>query len=109
MDKIDRMIVRELQANARIANVELAKRVGLSATPCYERVRKLERLGIIEGYHASVSYNEVGLEARAIILLKLKLDGPMAYSEFTERMKQMPEVEECFFVAGKNDCLIKVA
>ena len=60
LDETDRMIVAELQENARISNVELAKRVNLSPTPCYERVRKLERTGVVLGYHARVDRAVLG-------------------------------------------------
>ena len=60
LDETDRLIVAELQENARISNVELAKRVNLSPTPCYERVRKLERTGVVLGYHARVDRGVLG-------------------------------------------------
>ena len=65
LDETDRMIVAELQENARISNVELAKRVNLSPTPCYERVRKLERTGVVLGYHARVDRAVLGYRQTA--------------------------------------------
>lgn len=107
-DRIDRKILRELQADGRLSNVELARRVGLSPTPCLERVRRLERDGYILGYHAAL--NPMKLNAALVAFVEVSLDRTTtrALERFREAVERIDEVMECHMVAGGFDYLIKI-
>lgn len=108
LDRTDKRILRELQENGRISNVELARRVNLSATPCLERVRRLEQSGFIREYVAVLDPQrmEVGL----LLYVEVTLDRttPDVFERFKSAIAARPEVQECHMVAGGFDYLIKV-
>lgn len=108
MDRIDRAILRELQENARIPIVELAKRVNLTKTPCSERVRKLEQSGIIKKYRAEL--DPAALEAEHVVIVQVVLSGTTAdeLEEFNEAVLRVPEIQSCHMIAGDFDYLLKV-
>lgn len=108
LDRIDRQILRILQRDGRISNVDLAKAVYLSPTPCLERVRRLEREGYIEGYSARLNPRKLG--AGMILLVELTLDRttPDMFARFHETIAAIPEVMECFMVAGGFDYMLKI-
>ncbi len=108
MDSIDLQILDALQHEARITNVDLAKRVGLSPTPCLERVRRLERDGFIQGYRAELDAGRLG--AGLLVFLEVSIDrtSPEAFAEFAAKIKAQREVIECHMVAGGFDYLLKV-
>ncbi|GAB5471387.1 MAG: leucine-responsive transcriptional regulator Lrp [Rhodospirillales bacterium] len=108
LDDRDIAILRELQANARISNAELSRRVHLSATPCMERVRRLEREGYIDGY--ATLLNPSRLDAALLVFVELTLDRTTkdAFATFAEAVQQIPELLECHMVAGGFDYLLKV-
>ena len=108
LDRTDRQILRLLQAEGRLANVELARRVHLSPTPCLERVRRLERAGYITGYAALLDAQK--LEAALLAFVEVSLDRTTAdaFERFRERVLAMPAVQECHMVAGGFDYLLKV-
>ncbi len=108
LDRIDRQILRILQRDGRISNVDLARAVYLSPTPCLERVRRLERDGYIEGYLARLNPRKLG--AGMILLVELTLDRttPDMFARFHETIAAIPEVMECFMVAGGFDYMLKI-
>ncbi len=107
LDRIDKAILRELQKDGRIANVELAKRVGLSATPCLERVRRLENEGYILGYQAKVNPQKLGYGLLVFVEITLEKTSPDVFNEFKQAVKDLHEVLECHLVSGDFDYLVK--
>jgi len=108
LDRIDRRILRTLQEDGRLSNVELARRVGLSPTPCLERVRRLERAGYITGYRALLSPQKLDAALLAFVQVTLDRTTPDAFEQFRATVVAMPEVLECHMVAGGFDYLLKV-
>lgn len=107
LDRIDRRILNELQLNGRISNVELAKRVGLSATPCLERVRRLENDGFIEGYSARLSPLKLSISLLVFVEIRLLHTSPHVFTEFKIAVQELPEILECHLVSGDFDYLLK--
>ena len=108
LDAIDFAILAELQRDGRIANVALAKSVGLSPTPCAERVRTLESAGIIAGYAASLDAERLGLGLLVFIEIAIDRTSEDAFEQFRQAMLAIPQVQECHMVAGGFDYLLKV-
>lgn len=108
IDAIDRRILRELQDYAKLTNVELAARVGLSPSPCLSRVRALEGDGVIAGYVALVRPETLGLGISVFIQIALERQVERALETFETRMAQYPEVMECYLMTGDSDYLIRV-
>ncbi len=108
LDRIDRTILDTLQKDGRISNVELAKRVNLSPSPCIDRVRKLEQEGFIEGYGAKLSAAKLGLGTAAFIQVTLDRTTGAVFDQFRDSVVQIPEVAECHMVAGGFDYLLKL-
>ena len=108
LDVIDRKILQTLQREGRISNVDLAKRVHLSPTPCFERVRRLEQGGYIQRYVAQLDPQRLGMGLLAFIEVSLDKTSPLAFERFREIVADMPEVQECHMVAGGFDYLLKV-
>lgn len=107
LDPIDRMILAELQADGRMTNVELAKRVGISAPPCLRRVRTLEEAGYIRGYHARVDARELGFEVQVFAMVGLQSQAEADLSRFEERCRAWPLVRECHMLNGEVDFILK--
>ena len=109
MDRIDRSILRSLQEDARISNVDLATLVGLSPSACLRRVSQLEKAGIIDGYHANLNAAKMGHEV--LVLMHITLHGQSAemMTEFEQAVAKIPQVLACFLIAGKNDYILRVA
>ena len=107
LDRIDRNIVRLLQRDARIAHTELARRVGLSTTPCKERVRRLEREGVIQHYQAVL--DPAALDRALVVFVQIRLNRTSQdiFEEFTAAALDLQEVQECYLVSGNFDYLIK--
>lgn len=107
LSKIDKNILRLLQKNGRVSYAELSRQVGLSTTPCMERVKRLEKQGVIKGYTAVIdpSYLSAGLVVFVQIRLARKAQG--IFSEFREAAIKLEEVQECYLVSGNFDYLIK--
>lgn len=107
LDKLDHKIVNLLQSDGRMAMKDLAERVGLSITPCIERVRRMERDGVITGYYARVDPAKLG--AGLLVFVELTLDhksGNM-FGQFRREVERIPQVLECHLVSGEFDYLIK--
>lgn len=107
LDEIDRKILAELQADGRMTNVELAKRVGISAPPCLRRVRTLEEAGFIRGYHADVNPRELGFEVQVFAHVGLVSQAEADLSAFEARCRGWPLVRECHMLNGEVDFILK--
>ncbi|MGB0412309.1 MAG: Lrp/AsnC family transcriptional regulator [Pikeienuella sp.] len=107
-DQIDRKILDELQANGRLSVVELATRVNLTKTPCSERVRRLEREGVITRYRAVVDAAKVGFNHVTIVHITLTQTSDNSLDEFNKAVLAVPEVQSCMMIAGHFDYVLKV-
>lgn len=107
LDRIDRNILSELQKNGRISNIELSKRVGLSPTPCLERVRRLEKQTYIQGYTAQL--NPRLLHSALLVFVKITLNRSLnnIFEEFNQAVQRLEEIQECHLVSGDFDYLLK--
>lgn len=108
LDRIDRRILRDLQDNGRMTNVELASRAGISAPPCLRRVRTLEEAGYIRGYHADVDGQMLGYGVTVFALVGLKSQNEADLQAFERLVEDWPEVRECHMLTGENDFLLKI-
>lgn len=108
LDTHDRRILAELTENARIPIAELARRVGLSKTPVAQRIRQLEQIGLITGYRAILSPMKLGLTHVTYVEASLNDTREKALQQFNAAVRAIPEVEECYMIAGGCDYLIKV-
>ena len=106
-DRIDLAILDALQNNGRMTNHELSSRVGLSPTPCLDRVRRLERDGYIKQFRAILNAKKLGLGLAVFVEISLTRTGPDVFAQFKEAAIQVPEVQECHLVSGNFDYLIK--
>ncbi|GAB4372870.1 MAG: Lrp/AsnC family transcriptional regulator [Kiloniellaceae bacterium] len=109
LDAIDRKILGALQDNGRLSNVELAERVGLSASPCLRRVRMLEDAGMITRYVALLDQKAVGLPVSVFISIKLERQSEDDLDRFEAEVARYPEVLECYLMTGTRDYLLRVA
>jgi DNA-binding Lrp family transcriptional regulator len=109
LDAIDLRILDELQRDGSLTNIELARRVHLSASPCLTRVRALESAGVIQRYVALVSAKALGLGLNVFISISLKAQSKSALAEFERRIAEHDEVMECYLMTGDSDYLIRVA
>lgn len=107
LDSIDRKILAELQGDGRMTNVELAKRVGISAPPCLRRVRTLEEAGYIRGYHAEVDARQLGFEVQVFAMVGLASQAEADLVAFEERCNGWPLVRECHMLNGEIDFILK--
>lgn len=107
LSRIDRKILRLLQDDARTSYVDLAKQIGLSPTPCKERIKRLEREGVIRGYQAIL--NPQYLDAGLVVFVQIRLNRTSQdiFEEFKASAFELPEVQECYLVSGNFDYLIK--
>jgi Lrp/AsnC family transcriptional regulator, leucine-responsive regulatory protein len=107
LDRIDLRVLKELQKNARISMTELADIVGLSITPCAERIKRLERDGFITGYHARLNPQAMGQSLLVFVEIKLAAKSGQMFEEFKKEVRKLPNVLECHLVSGDFDYLIK--
>jgi Lrp/AsnC family leucine-responsive transcriptional regulator len=108
LDRIDRRILRVLQEDGRISFVDLASRVGLSTSPCLERVRRLEKEGYIRGYAARLDPHRLGVKLLVFAEISLNYSSPDIFEQFRDAVLVYPEVQECHLVSGDFDYLIKL-
>src|SRR5690606_24389100 len=106
LDAIDWKILRELQQDGRMTNVELSQRVGISAPPCLRRVRRLEESGIIRGYRALLDAPSLGMEVAAFCVVGRKHRAEPDLKAFAERPRQWANVREAWMVSGESDFLL---
>ena len=108
LDAIDRKILTALQERARMPNVELARAVGLSPSPCLRRVRALEDCGVIRRYATLVDQSAVGLPVSVFVSVSLERQIESALDEFEATVKARPEVMECYLMTGTADYLLRI-
>ena len=106
LDAIDWKILRELQADGRITNVELSRRVGISAPPCLRRVRRLEESGVVRGYRALLDKPALGMDVVAFCLVGLHHQADTELKVFAERTRTWPIVRDAWMVSGESDFLL---
>lgn len=108
LDRFDRKILDILQRDGRISMTELAGQVGLSASPCTERVKRMERNGVIAGYHALVKPEALGKTLLVFVEIKLSAKSGDVFETVRRELLHMPEVMECHLVSGSFDYLVKL-
>ena len=108
LDAIDRRILEHLQDNARISNVDLAARVGISASPCWRRVRELEESGVISNYVTLINAASVGLMVSVFVNVSLEKQVERELDVFQNAIRGRPEVMECYLMTGEADFLLRV-
>ena len=108
LDTIDRRLLAELQAEGRVTNVDLARRVGLTAPPCLRRVRGLEESGVIKGYHADLDASKLGFAITVFAMVSLKSQAEEALRQFEDHVRALPEVRECHMLNGEIDFILKI-
>lgn len=108
IDPIDKRILRALQKDGRLQNVELAKQVGLSPSPCLRRVRRLEEAGVIDRYAALLDASKIGLNLTVFARVSLISQDAETVERFTNAMGNLPQVVECYVMAGECDALLRV-
>ena len=108
IDDIDRVILRHLQAEGRITNVDLATRAGLTAPPCLRRVRALEENGVIKGYHADLDSVALGYGITVFAMVSLKSQAEADLRAFEDHCATLPQVRECHMLNGEIDFILKV-
>lgn len=107
-DKIDLKIIKILQENSKITNLDLSKQIGLSPAPTLERVKKLEQSGIVESYHAQINPQAIGLSVKTFVLVSLAWQKENALNDFLDKIKNIEEITECYIITGEADFLIKI-
>lgn len=108
LDSIDRKLLSELQAEGRVTNVDLARRVGLTAPPCLRRVRALEEDGVIRGYHADLDASKLGFAITVFAMVSLRSQAEEDLRAFENHIKALPEVRECHMLNGEIDFILKI-
>lgn len=108
LDSVDRAILAALQEDGRMTNVELARRVGLTAPPCLRRVRALETAGIIDSYHARLDSGALGYGIMVFALVSLKSQAEADLRAFEDHVAALPEVRECHMLNGEIDFILKI-
>jgi len=108
LDRTDREIVGHLQNDARLSNKELAAKVGVAPSTCSERTRRLERDGVLRGFHADVDPSALGIGLQAIVSVRLRRQNAGEVSGFAEHVSALPEVANVFHVTGADDFLVHI-
>ena len=108
LDRVDRRILRALQDDGRMTNVELARRAEISAPPCLRRVRALEEAGYIRGYHADINPEALGYGVTVFAQVGLSSQAETDLKAFEALMQSWPEVRECHMLAGETDFLLRI-
>ena len=108
LDKIDRRLLAELQAEGRVTNVDLARRVGLTAPPCLRRVRSLEEDGVIRGYHADLDASKLGFAITVAAMVSLRSQAEEDLKAFEDHIAKLEEVRECHMLNGEIDFILKI-
>ncbi len=108
LDRIDLQILKDLQDDGRMTNVELARRAGISAPPCLRRVRALEEAGYIRAYHATLDAEQLGFEVMFFAMVGLDNQSEAVLNDFEGLMAGWPEVRECHMARGPHDFVLKI-
>lgn len=109
LDAVDRRIIQELVADARLSNASLAQRTGIAPSTALLRTRALIERGVLTGYHAEVSLPTVGRSVQALISVRLRVHDRVQIDRFTQKMPTLPEVLSMFHISGANDYLLHIA
>ena len=109
MDAIDQKILKVLQADSRASLQEIGRKVGLSASPCWERIRRMEANGVIEGYTVRLNPQALGLNDTVLVQLTLDSHTDNTLEKFGEVLATIPEVVEAYLVSGEYDYLLRIA
>jgi Lrp/AsnC family transcriptional regulator, leucine-responsive regulatory protein len=109
MDKIDKKILKVLQSDARASLQEIGQAAGLSASPCWGRIKKMEEAGVIEGYTVRLNAQALGLSDTVLVQVTLDSHSDNALEKFGETLASIPEVIEAYLVSGEYDYLLRVA
>lgn len=108
LDKIDLKIIKILQENSKITNLDLSKKIGLSPAPTLERVKKLEHNDVINSYHAEINPEAIGLNVKTFVLVSLDWRKENAREFFLDKIMSIKEITECYIITGEADFLIKI-
>jgi DNA-binding Lrp family transcriptional regulator len=108
LDRTDIRILRELQHDASITNIDLSKKVGISAPPCLRRVRALEEAGYIRGYHADVAADKMGFGITVFTTVSLNNHSESDIAHFAKQVESWPQVRESYLMTGESDYLLKI-
>lgn len=108
LDQTDLKILGALQANARLTNAELAEQVGLSLSPCWRRLKRLEEIGVINGYQAVLNRKLLGLGVTAFVRIDIERHTPVFERKFEEAIAELPEVISCHVISGEGAFLLVV-
>jgi Lrp/AsnC family leucine-responsive transcriptional regulator len=109
LDRLDCAILRALQRDARLSLAEISSEVGLTASPCWTRIKRLEATGVIEGYSVHLNAEKLGLKDTVIVQVTLDSHSDEALERFGRELERMPEVLEAFLVAGDYDYYLRIA
>ncbi|WP_343635103.1 Lrp/AsnC family transcriptional regulator [Roseateles sp.] len=109
LDKFDRAILRALQRNARASLQEISEEVGLTTSPCWTRIKRLEESGVIEGYTVRVNAEKIGRPEQLIVQLTLNKHTDAAMAEFARHLEAIPEVIEAYLVSGDYDYVLRLS
>jgi DNA-binding Lrp family transcriptional regulator len=109
LDDVDRRLLTRLHADARISNSALAEAVGVAASTCHGRVRRLQDLGVIRGFHADIDPTAIGLPLQAMVSVSLQSGSRGKIRSFIQQIRSKPQVIDVYFLAGADDFLIHVA
>lgn len=108
LDKFDLAILNELQQDGRLTNAELSNRVGLSAAPCWRRVRALEASGFIRGYRAEIDRQKIGLDVLAFVRLDAAQNSGELLTQLEDAIRRLPEVTSCHYISGTGTFELQV-
>ena len=108
LDTVDRQILRDLQDDGRMTNVDLAKRAGISAPPCLRRVRAMENAGVVRGYHADLDAEALGFNVHVFAFVGLASQAEVDLQAFEAMVGEWPQVRECHMLMGETDFLMKI-
>lgn len=108
LDRTDLKILKILQENCKITNLDLSKKIGLSPAPTLERVKKLEQQDYIKSYHAQVNPQAIGLNVQTFVQVSLAWQKENALNNFMDKLKAIDEIVECYIITGEADFLIKI-
>ncbi|MBB3283867.1 transcriptional regulator, AsnC family [Mitsuaria sp. PDC51] len=109
LDKFDRAILRALQRNARASLQEVSEEVGLTTSPCWTRIKRLEESGVIEGYTVKVNAEKIGRPEQLIVQLTLNKHTDAAMAEFARHLEAIPEVIDAYLVSGDYDYVLRLS
>ncbi len=108
LDKTDLRILKLLQANSKITNLDLSKKIGLSPAPTLERVKKLETNEVVKSYHAKVDPRKLGLNVNTFVLVSLDWKRAKTHEIFIEKVSDIQEITECYIITGEADFILKI-